>query len=315
MRPEYHVSWWQRWGRGPNLWEKKDFLTAEQVYFKKVTNGCTYSHKDITGALLWGLLVAFGWAQYSGWSRCAWSLLLLFARSVCVNPIRILYMVSLPLTLCIRTSEFLDLDAYFPMHTLFETDKIREEVKRYVSEHNMTPTHKTFSGENAYIGSGGSTTSMWRLKVVKVLSSYDSDAHRELPELVRALRTCESQVVSCAISKLEPGVKIPMHVGYYKGVLRYMVGISIPQKRDHVWLNVNGIVKHWSEGEGFIWDDTYPHAVYNNTSETRIVLYMDIARTHMHPLLMRLNSAMLCITKLSGIADAEIRKTEQTQRI
>ena len=106
-----------------------------------------------------------------------------------------------------------------------------------------------------------------------------------------------------------------MHVGYYKGLLRYMVGITVPDDRDGVWLTVNGATRHWAEGFDFLWDDTYPHAVYNTTNQTRIILYMDVERTVLPWLGRVLNNFLLTLLKSTGIAEAEISKTETVARL
>jgi aspartyl/asparaginyl beta-hydroxylase (cupin superfamily) len=71
------------------------------------------------------------------------------------------------------------------------------------------------------------------------------------------------EVTSCVVSVLEPGIHIPIHVGYYKGIMRYMIPTHIPKDKDNVFLCVNGIKYSWTEGEGVLWDDTFSHKVYN----------------------------------------------------
>ena len=294
------------------LGTKDDALTSEQAYFRKVTNACTYSHKELVGAMLWMLLAAIAAAACFAPLPVPVVLAAAFAWAVIRKPIRVLYMAAMPLTLAIRTAEFLDTKTHFPQHTLFETAEIRDEVNAYVKNNYIAPMYQQFAGENAYIGSGRTPDgSLWRIKLVKMMARVSADAQQHLPHLVRALRAVETQVVSCAISKLEPGVKIPMHVGYYKGILRYMVAIAVPDHREGVWLNVNGHIKHWTQGEGFLWDDTYPHAVYNTTQQTRVLLCMDIARTRMAWPLLALNRIMTWVTAATGIVDAEMLKTEK----
>ena len=117
--------------------------------------------------------------------------------------------------------------------------------------------------------------------------------------------------MSCVVSVLEPGTKIPMHVGYYKGIMRYMVAVEVPRDRDGVWLNVNGTRYHWTEGEDVLWDDTYPHAVYNITAERRVVLYMDVVRQVGLPQWAGvLNRAVFRAIQWSGVVAREVAKTE-----
>ena len=103
------------------------------------------------------------------------------------------------------------------------------------------------------------------------------------PFLCKILDTMP-EVSSCALSLLEPKIKIPIHNGYYKGIMRFMLPIKIPKDKKNVFLCNNGIKYHWKEGNPVLWDDTYPHKVYNNTNEIRIVLYMDIERPFKNPI-------------------------------
>jgi len=99
-------------------------------------------------------------------------------------------------------------------------------------------------------------------------------------------------------------------------LMRYMLPITVPKDRDNIWLNVNGLRYTWTEAEGVLWDDTYPHAVYNRTEEVRIILYMDVLRhKNMPKIAAMINATTVRILKLAGLADDEIKKTEVTVKI
>jgi hypothetical protein len=306
-----YTSWWQVWGRGASLAEPGALFT-EQAGFKRVTNGCTYSHKTLLGAavLVGAALTALGFP--STWWGCIAAAAT--AALVVADPTRVLYAADVPLTLALRTPEFLDADTHFRGHTDFvaAADAIIAETRAFVDDGGpLVPTGATFGGKNAYIGQNTG----WRVHLVKVAGRVSLAAQSRLPALVAAL-AAHPEVVSCVISVLDPGVKIPMHVGYYKGVLRYMLAVEVPTQRDAVWLNVNGTRYHWDQGAGVLWDDTYPHAVYNTTAQRRVVLYMDVARTAGLPSwASALNRAVLWLIHASGIAAREVRKTETPQPI
>ena len=173
-------------------------------------------------------------------------------------------------------------------------------------------TSDTFSGQNTYIGSDirreNGKTKAWRLINIKAGDEYSVVANKYFPSLVRLLRSVP-QIGTCAISVLQDGVHIPIHVGYYKGIMRYMIPIVVPKERDKVFLCVNEIKYSWTEGVGVLWDDTYPHKVYNNTNEIRVVIYMDVVR----PLswgLNALNRFILLLACNSKIVKDEIKRTE-----
>ena len=37
-------------------------------------------------------------------------------------------------------------------------------------------------------------------------------------------------------------------------------------------------IRHWEEGKSMIFDDTFNHEVWNDTDETRVVLFVDVLR-------------------------------------
>jgi len=85
-------------------------------------------------------------------------------------------------------------------------------------------------------------------------------------------------------SILNPGKHIPEHYGKHKGLIRYHLGLVVPEPRDRCRIRVNGQFTHWEEGKSLIFDDTFPHAVWNDTDGYRAVLFLDIARPLRFPL-------------------------------
>ncbi|MCB0508068.1 MAG: aspartyl/asparaginyl beta-hydroxylase domain-containing protein [Bacteroidetes bacterium] len=79
-------------------------------------------------------------------------------------------------------------------------------------------------------------------------------------------------------SVFNPGTKLIPHRGPYKGVLRYHLGIVIPKEYKKCAINIDGTICHWQEGKAFIFDDTYTHEAWNDSEETRVILFIDIVR-------------------------------------
>ena len=92
------------------------------------------------------------------------------------------------------------------------------------------------------------------------------------------------------ISILPPGKKIPVHVGPYKGVLRYHLGLKIPKDINNCFIVVNKKKYCWEEGKDVLFDDTLEHYVENNTNETRVILFLDIKLNFNNILLNSINS-------------------------
>ena len=102
---------------------------------------------------------------------------------------------------------------------------------------------------------------------------------------------------------MEPHQHIAPHWGYYKGYLRYHMGVIIPNnnsdKSSYLQVNMvnpeteenlkklqtnstkmmeNSEMYYWHNGEGVMFDDTYLHDAHNDAEEFRVVLFLDVAR-------------------------------------
>lgn len=84
-------------------------------------------------------------------------------------------------------------------------------------------------------------------------------------------------------SVLRPGAHLPLHRGPYKGVVRYHLGLVVPEDARACRIQVGGIERHWEFGRGMFFDDSYPHQVWNETPQTRVVLFLDVERPMRFP--------------------------------
>jgi ornithine lipid ester-linked acyl 2-hydroxylase len=90
---------------------------------------------------------------------------------------------------------------------------------------------------------------------------------REIPGMTTAM-----------FSILSPHKHILDHRGPYKGVLRYHLGLIVPREKEACRIRVGDDIRHWEEGGSLIFDDTFNHEVWNDTDETRVVLFVDVLR-------------------------------------
>jgi len=79
-------------------------------------------------------------------------------------------------------------------------------------------------------------------------------------------------------SILEAEKTIPIHRGPYNGILRYHLALVVPKEAENCFIKVGNDVAHWQEGKSLLFDDTHLHAVWNNTKEKRVVLFVDVER-------------------------------------
>ncbi len=99
-------------------------------------------------------------------------------------------------------------------------------------------------------------------------------------------------MTSAGFSILGPDTHIRPHVGYTRDVLRFHLGLSIPdvcvkEGTLKVWSSRNEDGKFWLtehetfhlfEGSMLVFDDTKVHEAWNHSDETRTILLVDFAR-------------------------------------
>jgi aspartyl/asparaginyl beta-hydroxylase (cupin superfamily) len=79
-------------------------------------------------------------------------------------------------------------------------------------------------------------------------------------------------------SILSPNKHILDHRGPYKGMLRYHLGLIVPRDAQSCRIRVGDDFRHWEAGRSMVFDDTFNHEVWNDTAETRVVLFVDVLR-------------------------------------
>ena len=87
---------------------------------------------------------------------------------------------------------------------------------------------------------------------------------------------------SAFFSILAPGTHIPEHRGVTKGLITCHLGLIVPRE-GNLRMRVDDRVVRWAEGETLVFDDTYPHEVWNDTDETRVVLLVQFERPLRNP--------------------------------
>jgi ornithine lipid ester-linked acyl 2-hydroxylase len=141
---------------------------------------------------------------------------------------------------------------------------------------------------------GGIHTAKWKAFMFKS-GDFLEDNCRLAPRTAELIRKIPG-VYTAFFSVLDPHQEITPHWGYYKGFLRYHLGVRIPYNNanNQCWLRVNGdraqnelLDKnqiefgeryYWKNGEGIIFDDNYLHDAANESDEVRVVLWLDLRR-------------------------------------
>jgi beta-hydroxylase len=108
-------------------------------------------------------------------------------------------------------------------------------------------------------------------------------------------------VYTAFFSVLEPHQHIKAHWGYWKGFVRYHLGVIIPNNNadGKCWIRINphapaaggdksrieqGEKYFWHNGDAVLFDDTFLHDAANESDQVRVVLFLDVARKMPWPL-------------------------------
>jgi aspartate beta-hydroxylase len=139
----------------------------------------------------------------------------------------------------------------------------------------------------------------WRMFIMKAYGVTVEENLARCPT-VAGLLAQAPEAVSCVLSFLAPGKHIPQHRGPFRAILRFHLMLSMPYDADGVpacELNVDGVPYRLAEGDSLLWDDTYPHEVWNRSDQVRIALLLDVWRRDMPKDVALLSHALMAAAK------------------
>jgi aspartate beta-hydroxylase len=199
----------------------------------------------------------------------------------------------------IATPATLAPEHYFPNAKRFAgrwTD-IRNEALAVAGQLNQVPRFHDIMPAQADISANDGRD--WRMFIMKAYGVTVQKNLRRCPT-VGALLHEAPEVVSAILSFLAPGKHIPEHRGPFRAILRYHLMLSMPRDGDGVpacVMNIDGVPYRLGDGESLLWDDTYPHEVWNRSEEVRIALLLDVWRKDMPADIALLSRAILLGTQ------------------
>jgi beta-hydroxylase len=169
----------------------------------------------------------------------------------------------------------------FPFVETIESrwESIRKELDALLVDMNEIPPFEAIQKEQRIL----TTDKRWRTFVLLGYGENVEENQRLCPQTTGLLSEIPG-LTSAMFSIFQPGKRIPPHRGPFKGVLRYHLGLRVPKDPTKAAIRVNGEVRHWHEGKSLIFDDTYVHEAWNESDETRVVLFVDFIRSLPFPL-------------------------------
>ncbi len=155
---------------------------------------------------------------------------------------------------------------------------IRTEADRVLADRRTIPPVREISPDHEMIA----VDDRWRSLILWGYGLRWERNCRRCPETARLLEGIPG-LLTAFYSVLEPGAHIPRHTGPTKAILTAHLGLRIPSDREACHIQVGSQGFAWQEGKMVVFDDMYPHEVWNDSEEDRVVLLLHLKRPERFP--------------------------------
>jgi beta-hydroxylase len=182
---------------------------------------------------------------------------------------------------------------------------IRAELDEVMREPEQIPQFSDVSPDQVHLTAYGK----WKTFFFMAYGIRVEENCARCPETYRALQAIPG-AQTAFFSILEPQMRIQPHCGPYGGVLRYHLALKVPEPRGGCGIRVNDRVASWEEGKSLVFDDTYEHEAWNETSGQRVVLFVDFERP-LPPPLRAVNRAIIGVIARSPFVQDGVRRYEE----
>jgi beta-hydroxylase len=188
------------------------------------------------------------------------------------------------------------------------TSEIRKELDALLLKREDIPNFQDISDNQKYLTQGAD----WKTYVLYAYGRRIEENCARCPNTERLLRKIPG-MKTAMFSILAPGKHIPKHWGLYKGVLRYHLGLIVPQPESLCRIRVGSDLRSWAEGQSLIFDDRHPHEVWNDSNAHRTVLFVDFVRPLPWPLDL-INRAVIQIMSMTPFVMDGVKRARRCAR-
>ena len=158
-----------------------------------------------------------------------------------------------------------DLEANWPA--------IRDEAQALMRDRASVPALRDISPEHRKIA----VDDKWRSLFLWAYGiRVDANCAR-CPETARIVERIPN-LLSAFYSVMLAGAHVPRHTGPTKAIMTAHLGLIIPLQRENCHMYVGGENVVWEAGRVVVFDDMFPHEVWNDTSEDRVILLLHLKR-------------------------------------
>ncbi|MDC8640432.1 MULTISPECIES: aspartyl/asparaginyl beta-hydroxylase domain-containing protein [Xanthomonas] len=187
-----------------------------------------------------------------------------------------------------------ELEAEYPV--------IRAELERVLDAVELLP-----GLEDVQVGQYSLTKDRrWKVLPLYAYGRWSERNARRCPATARALQRVPGLQVAM-FSIMQSGKELPPHYGNYCGVLRYHLGLVVPDPPEACGLQVGDEVRHWRNGASLIFDDSHLHAAWNRSDRDRGILLLDFVRPLPPELTRRNDEVVAAIAASPSIEDSANR--------
>ncbi|BAY42786.1 aspartyl/asparaginyl beta-hydroxylase [Scytonema sp. HK-05] len=169
-----------------------------------------------------------------------------------------------------------------------ELDQVMQYTDALPNLDDIYPRSRHLAGDN-----------MWKTYLFYSYGFKSKKNCEQCPETTKLLEKIPGMKLAF-FSILAPGKHIPEHYSKIKGVIRYHLGLRVPEPQMNCRIRICDQTAYWEEGKSLIFDDTFPHEVWNDTDDYRVVLWLDIVRPLRFPLSL-VNGLVLYLISVSPL--------------
>lgn len=150
---------------------------------------------------------------------------------------------------------------------------IRKELDALLEHREEIPNFQDYSVRQRAI----TQDDKWKTYVLYFHGRKEEENCKKCPETLRLVENIPG-MKTAFFSILAPQKHLPKHRGPFNGVLRYHLGLIIPQEREQCRIQVGNDTAFWAEGKSVVFDDAYQHEVWNDSHSERVVLFISFMR-------------------------------------
>lgn len=144
---------------------------------------------------------------------------------------------------------------------------IWQEILLEWQQNQEIGTHQSFE----HYTNKSNPNSKWTLQTLRFFLMDNKPLLEFFPKIKTLLN---SEIIAAEFSQLSGGTHILPHHGFSKMILRCHLPLIVPDG-EQCGIRVGNEIRHWKTGEFLIFDDSFEHEAWNNSTESRLVLMLD----------------------------------------